>query len=229
MIKLRFPFVNLPQEFVILLKSNISVSSSPAPILDLIRSNKALYSILETAFKEFDNGKGLEKVIMALGWANFRERMASVYIYKSIYGDYPGKTDMELVEEIKALETRFADHSVTSFSRLFLLGFYLKMANIEIQQREENKFLEIKIPQELGPMLKLSQGRSERIDWLILILLHLNAELGEKMLMNNLANGKKFEELYALMPKDAQEIMGQNLMAYSASIQEPEVFLYEKV
>lgn len=229
MIKLHFPFVNLPQEFVTLLKSNLSVTSSPAPILEVIRSNRALVSILETAFQEFDTGRGLEKIIMALGWSNFRERMASVYIYKSLYGDYPSKTDMELVEEIKSLESRFTGHSVNSFSRLFLLGFYLKLANLEIQHREDNKFLEMKIPVEIGPMLKLSQGRSARIDWLVLILLHLNADLGEKMLMHYLVAGKKFEELYVLMSKEAQEIMSQNLLAYGASIQEPEVFLYEKV
>jgi len=31
------------------------------------------------------------------------------------------------------------------------------------------------------------------------------------------------------MPTDAQDVMAQNLMAYGASIQEPDVFLYEKV
>ena len=229
MIKLHFPFVNMPQEFVTLLKSNISVSSSPAPVFDIIRPNRALFSILETAFKEFDDGRGVEKVLTALGWANFRDRMASIYVYKTMYGDYPSKTDMELVEDIKQIETRFTDHSVSSISRLFLVGFYLKLANLKIQEREDNKFLEIKIPPEIGAMMKLSQGRSERIDWLLLILLHLNASLGEKMLMNNLIAGKKFDELYQLMPKDSQEVMNQNLLAYGASIQEPDVFLYDKV
>jgi hypothetical protein len=229
MIKLHFPFVNLPQEFVTLLKSNISVTSSAAPVMDVIRHNRALVSILDTAFQEFNDGRGLDKVMVALGWSNFRERMASVYIYKSLYGDFPTKTDMELVDEIKSLEDHFSSHTVNSYSRVFLLGFYLRLANLEIQHREDNKFLEIKIPPEIGSLLKLSQGRSAKIDWLILILLHLHADLGEKMLMNYLVAGKKFEELYQLMSKDAQEIMSQNLLAYGASIQEPDVFLYEKV
>lgn len=229
MIKLHFPFVIMPQEFVTLLKANLPVTTPPGPVFDVIRPNRALFSILETAFKEFDDGRGVEKVMTALGWSNFRERMASIYIYKSMHGDYPSKTDMELVEEIKEMEARFSDHSVTSFARLFMLGFYLKLANISIQKREDNKFLEIKIPSEIASLLKLSQGRSERIDWLILIILHLSASLGEKMLMNSLISGKKFEELYMLMPKDAQELMSQNLLAYGASIQEADVFLYEKV
>jgi len=229
MSNLQFPFVKLPQEFVTLLKSNLSLTNDPAPIIDLITPNLALQSILETAFSEFNGGRGIEKVIKALGWSNFRERMASIYIYKSKYGDYPLKTDMELVEEIKSLENRFTDHSVNSYSRLFLLGFYFKFANLDIQHREDNHFLELTIPPEIESLLKLSQGRSERIDWLILILYHLNASLGEKMVMNSLISGKIFEDIYALMPTDAQDVMAQNLMAYGASIQEPDVFLYEKV
>jgi len=195
MSNLQFPFVKLPQEFVTLLKSNLSLTNDPAPIIDLITPNLALQSILETAFSEFNGGRGIEKVIKALGWSNFRERMASIYIYKSKYGDYPLKTDMELVEEIKSLENRFTDHSVNSYSRLFLLGFYFKFANLDIQHREDNHFLELTIPPEIESLLKLSQGRSERIDWLILILYHLNASLGEKMVMNSLISGKIFEDI----------------------------------
>ena len=49
------------------------------------------------------------------------------------------------------------------------------------------------------------------------------------MLVSHLIAGKKFEEMYSLMSKDDQAIMCQNLMAYSASIEEPDMFLYEKV
>ena len=229
MSKLLFPFVNLPPEFVTLLKSNHSVTTSSASVIDVIRSNPALTSILETAFTEFNDTRGLEKIITVLGWPNFRERMASVYVYKSIYGNFPSSTDTELVDEIKSLESRFTDHTVNSFSRIFLLGFYLKLANLEIQPSEDNIYIEIKVPPEIGELLKLSQGRTERIDWLILILIHLNASIGEKMLMNGLVAGKKFEEFFALMSKESQELMSQNLLAYGASIQEYEMFLNEKV
>ena len=229
MVKLHFPYVVLPQEFIILLKTNLPSTTTNGPIFDVIRPNRALFSILESAFKEFDDTRGLEKVMTALGWANFRDRMASIYVYKSIYADYPSKTDMELVEDIKQLETRFLDHSVHGYSRVFLLGFYLRLANLTIQHREDNKFLEIKVPEEIGLLLKLSQGRSEKIDWLILILLHLNSALGDKMLLNGLISGKKFDELYTLMSKDAQEVMSQNLLAYGASIQESDVFVHDLV
>ena len=227
--KLNLPYVNLPSEFVTLLKSNLSVTTSPAPIFDVIRPNRALYLILEKAFQEFDDGRGLEKTMMALGWSNFRDRMASLYISKFIYGDYPQTTSMELVDDLKLLELKYLDHGVHSFSRLFLLGFYLRIANIQIQRREHNQYLEIKIPDEVGMILRLSQGRSEKIDWLILIIMHLLNAFGDKMLTNSLVSGKKFEELYVLMAPEARKIMADNLLAYGASIRESEVFLYEKI
>ncbi len=229
MIKFQLPYVKMPEEYVTLLKSNLSVTTSPAPIFDELRSNRALMMILENAFKEFDDGRGVEKVMLALGWANFRDRMASLFVYKMIYGDYPMKTDMELVEDIKFLEHQYSDHAVHSFSRLFLLGFYLKLANLQVRERENNQFLEIKIPTEIGTILKFSQGRSERIDWLILILTHLHHFLGEKLLVNSLISGKKFDDIYGLLPTDARELMHQNLLAYGASINESDVFLYDKI
>ncbi|MCM2349081.1 MAG: hypothetical protein NDI69_03610 [Bacteriovoracaceae bacterium] len=227
--KLHLPHVLLPAEYVSLLKANLAVVPTPAPIFDVIRPNQALYMTLENAFKDFDDGRGLEKTMMALGWPNFRDRMGSIYIYKKIYGHYPVSTSMELMEEIKLLEQRFFNHSVHGHSRLFLLGFYLKMANFQIQHRENNQFLEIKIPEEISPLLKLSQGRSEKVDWLILILTHFLHALGDKLVINALMTGKKFEDLYELITPDRRKMMFENLLAYGASINEPDVFLYEKI
>lgn len=223
------PHVILPGEFVTLLKSNLSVTTSPAPIFDVIRPNVALYSVLEKAFKEFDDGRGVEKTMIALGWSNFRDRMASIFIYKSIYGNYPQKSNMELVEEIKDLETSFVDHSIHSISRCFLLGFYLKMANIQNQNRGSNSFSEIKVPAEAIRVLNITQGRSEKIDWLILVVMHLLEALGEKMLMNYLASGKKYEELYKYLTLEQQKNMMNNLLAYGVSIQEKDIFIYDKI
>ena len=77
MVKLHFPYVILPQEFITLLKSNLPSTTTSGPIFDVLRPNRALFSILESAFNEFDDSRGLEKVMTALGWANFRDRMAS--------------------------------------------------------------------------------------------------------------------------------------------------------
>ena len=227
--KFHLPFVILPTEYLTLLKSNISVSTSPAPVFDVIRPNNAIYMSLEKAFQEFDDGRGLEKTMLALGWANFRERMGSMYIYKAIHGHFPNKTSMDLVEDIREFETKFVNHSLHGYSRVFLLGFYLRLANIKTQRRENNPYLEIKIPDDILNFLKVSQGRSERLDWLILIVMHLLQGLGDKMLMNALISGKKFDDLYAVLSPELKQNMMDNLLAYGASIGEPDVFIYDKI
>lgn len=227
--KIHLPHVILPSEFVTLLKTNLSVTTSPAPVFDVIRPNQALYTSMEFAFKEFDDGRGLEKTMLALGWPNFRERMASLYVYKTIHGSFPLRTNMELVEDIRDLELRFINHSIHGVSRVFLLGFYLKLGNIQVQQREGNKFYEVKVPVEVDNLLKLSMGRSEKLDWLILIIMHLINGLGEKIVANAIASGKKLEDLYSLMGADARKNMMDNLLAYGASINEKDIFVYDKV
>jgi hypothetical protein len=227
--KFHLPHVILPTEFITLLKMNLSITTSAAPIFDVFRPNPAAYMVMEKAFSEFDDGRGLEKTMLALGWSNFRERVASIYIYKAIHGQFPAKTSMDLVEDTKNLEARFNGHSVNSYSRAFLLGFYLQLANIQIQKRENNRFLEIKVPEEVGAFLSISQGRSEKIDWLILITMHFLFAMGDKMLLNALHSGKKFDDLYALLTEDQRRNMLDNLLAYGASIQETEIFLYDKV
>ncbi len=184
----------------------------------------------DIAFKEFNDGRGLEKTMVALGWANFRDRFASIYIYKAIHGKFPLKTDMGLVEDILKFESTYGESSVSGQSRAFLLGFYLKLAQIKYQETEKNKFLEFRLPDDiLVPLLKLSQGRAEKIDWLILLLFHLAEALGDKSLAGALVSDKSFDEIYQHMPEDARKLMHENLLTYAVSIYESETFLYQKV
>lgn len=227
--KFQLPHVIMPAEFITLLKTNLSVTTSPAPVFDIIRPNQAIYMSLEQAFKEFDDGRGLEKTMLALGWSNFRERFASIYVYKAIHGNFPLHTSMDLVEDIIAFENRFSAHSIHGVSRVFMLGFYLRLANIQVQRRESNKFLELKIPAEVETLLKLSMGRSEKLDWLILILTHLVHGLGEKIVANAIMGGKKLDDLYSLMSSESRKEMLDNLLAYGASINEQDIFIYDKI
>jgi hypothetical protein len=231
MTALHLPYVKMPQEFITLLKANLSVTpSSPSPIFDVIRPNPALYRVLETAFAEFDDGRGIEKLMLALGWPNFRDRMASVFIYKSLFGDYPSKTNMELVEDLKQIELEFSDHSVHGYSRLFMLGFYLKLANLKIRSLQElAEGQEVHINPEVKSILKLSQGRTERLDWLLLIVIHLVEALGLEKVKKAIAEGRKLDELYDELDREQRGQMLKNLLAYGASIKEPDIFLYEKV
>ncbi len=227
--KLHFPHVVLPKELVQLLKSNQNANSA-GPVFEILKSNRGLYEVLDVAFKEFNDGRGLEKTMVALGWANFRDRFASLYIYKAIHGNFPAKTDMGLVEDIQRFENTFSEMSVSGHSRAFLLGFYMKLAQIRTQELEKNKFLEYQLPIELiVSLLRISPARAERIDWVILMIHHFNESIGDKMLANALMSEKTFDQIYALMDDSDQRRMHDNFISYGMSINEPEIFLYEKI
>jgi hypothetical protein len=228
--ELRLIFVNLPQEFVTLMKSNLSGQVDPAIVFNAIRPNKALYSMLEKSFQHLDDGRGLEKTMLSQGWNNFRNRVASLYVSKAIYGHYPLKTDMALVEDLIEFEQEFQGHGVQSNSRIFLLGFYLKLAQLNLQETEGNRFFEIEISKpSVIKALKLTQGRSQRLDFLILTLSHFIQGLGEKTLTNAIVQGKSFSEIYDSMGDRSRKLMHDNLLAYGSSINEDDTFLYEKV
>ena len=227
--KIFLPHIVLPSEFLTLLKSHLTSANSQSLVSELFHSNISHEKYLESVFDEFSNGKGLSKSVSVLGWHNFRDRLAGVYVHKLLKGKFPTKTQVDLVEDVKDFELRFSGHGIQSISRCFLLGFYLKIANIENKKKGLGPFAEIKIPEEIGAFLRLSQVKSEKIDWLILILLHLLFSLGDKVLLNGLMSGKKIEELLSQMSDENRKMMFENLLAYSVSINEPEFFLYDKI
>lgn len=215
---LQLPHVKLPKEFTELLKMAVSTPQTEREIFDGLMAKKHLSRVIETAFLEFDDGKKLNPVMYGLKWANFRERLASVYVHKNVYGDYPLRTNTELVEGVVHLENRFKQHGIHNESRIFLLGFYLKLAKTGLT-----------IPESVDSLLKLSTVRTSRIDWLILILSYLVDALGEKPLAAHIGSGKAFSEIYRLLSDEQRFSMIENLLRYGASIQEDDVFLFEKI
>jgi hypothetical protein len=223
------PYINLPGELVSLLKSNLSAHNLSEEIFSKILKNRALNLLIESTFPEFHDSKKLDKMIFALGWNGFRDRLASLYISRAETRSFPRFADAGKVTDISEFEERFAQYCVSGFSRSYLLGFYLKLASISLRASEGDQSLSIIIPDEIEVFLRLSQNRSEKIDILILVLCHLYYGLGDKLLLNSLASGKPIDALYDLLDPVYRKQMSDNLLAYSASINETDTFLYEKV
>lgn len=217
----------MPQEFVILLKTNLGGTPKPADVFKILKSNPALMMVMERAFAEFDDGRGIEKVMSALGWLSFKDRLSSLYISKSLFGKYSQKTDLEIIEEIKAFERHYQQFEVSSYSRLFLLGFYIRLANIRNYTLKAGEV--IRIPAAVSNILSVQEGRAERIDWLILIITHLLMSLDESLIINHLGQQKKIDQLYELMSATDRQLMFDNLLSYGASIGEQDFVLYAKI
>lgn len=222
-------FIPLPFEFVSLLKMNLTSHKATNLILKLLNINPALTLSVEKVLKEFDDGRGFEKTLNAIGWHSLRDRLALMYIMKILYGIYPHTTDLSLVQDLKNFENRFSEDGLHGQSRVFLLGFYLKLMNLSIKEEESRFVGSVEISQDVDVILRLSQSRSDRIDFMILILAHLIDAFGIKFMLTSLSQGKKIDFFYEMLPVSARFKMQENLLAYSASINEVDIFTYDMI
>ncbi len=226
-----FPALVLPAEFIQLLKDPAaSNTTDEGPVAKLLKSGGALAVVITRAFSEFDEQKrGPIKVFSTLGWAHFRERLASLYLFKAQNGSFPPKTDMALVEDVHALEARFANWSVTGTSRVFLLGFYLRMCALHADREDAPGDHPGAIPESVDQALALAGARSARADWLILLCWHFDVYLGKETFQAALRAKSTYAELYLrLTPAQREQLVG-NLLAYGASIREDDPFLFERI
>lgn len=222
------PALVLPKEFLSLLKEPNS-SQKSSQIISVLRSNPALSMVLEKAFAEFDEHQiGLEKISTTLGWDHFRDRMSSVYIYKILNSVFPDKTDMDLVDEIKIFEKRFSDKTLAGNSRLFILGFYLKILNL-FESHQNTDVSLTHISKSVDKILNLSKARTDKPDWLVLMAWHLVEFLGESALSQLIHKGASWKELYHHLKEDQKFHLVSNLLSYGASIHEDDPFLYERI
>lgn len=227
----QLPAIILPMEFVVLLKDpHAATTGIDSPFSRMLRQSRGLGLILERAFAEFNEHKiGLEKIFTGLGWANFRDRLASVYFYKALNGSFPLKTDMELVAEVQSFETRFRDKAIAGASRLYLLGTYLRFLNIYLSQREDGEHANLEVPASVDVLLNLTQVRSERPDWLILLCWHFDSFFGTENMIRMLREGATYQSLFGRLTPLQQQLLVTNLLAYGASIKETDPFLFERI
>ncbi|MBY0517992.1 MAG: hypothetical protein K2P81_13875 [Bacteriovoracaceae bacterium] len=226
---IHLPAMVLPKEFIELLKNPSSSVSTGNSVITQLNNSQGLMMVMEKAFSEFnENNIGLDKVYTSLGWTNFRDRLASVYIFKALNGSFPDKTDVELVKEIITFERRFKDKEITGSSRIFLLGLYLRFFNIYLSLRE-NHDEDVYVSAGTEKLLALSPLRTDRPDWMILILWHLDMFLGTDSVKSMIAAGFSWEKLYKLLNEKQKFHLVSNLLSYGASIQEDDPFLYERI
>lgn len=223
------PALVLPAEYIALLKVPTAAGGSGLPLVEMLKKSPALHMVMERAFQEFNQHKiGIEKIASTLGWSNFRDRMASAYIFKALHGTFPDKTEMELVQQAIDLEARFSDKSVTGTSRIFMLGMYFRFLNIYISMRDDGT-PEVTIPPTVEKILALRNIKTDRPDWLLLLCWHLESFLGISQLVGHIEGGLSWQQIFQKLNHNQQFHLVSNLLSYGASIQEDEPFLYERI
>ena len=72
--------------------------------------------------------------------------------------------------------------------------------------------------------MKISKGKSVRIDWLMLCVLHFDFYLGPERYMSCLQSNMSFDAIFSLLLDHEKDQMLKNLLAYASSIGDLEFF-----
>jgi len=202
-----------------------------AIIMDTIYADPALSILITRTFSEFLKYETIESMLNALGWDGFRNRVASLYLYKLEFGVFPGETKPDLVKGIVDFEIELKEFTVYGDSRLFLLGYYLR--SCELSFKNQKQFIAgsmLNISDNVIAAIKMNNHKSEKIDWLILILSYFTNYLGEEKLLDCLtkSNGNFYKILPLISEQNRHDLI-ENLLIYGGAINEDEMFLFEKV
>lgn len=213
------PFVHMPDYYNRLLISNIQNSTQTNTNLEIyIADHPHLNHLIKRIFKDIDADGFVGKILSVNGFVGIRNRLAAAYIEHRAMGNFPEVVNQTLIQEALLLEHSWRHFTHQGYSRIFMLGFYLKLASME------NKTSSMLFQERHLEYMKISKGKSVRIDWLMLLILHFDYFLGFDRYMNALQSHMSLDALMALLSDDERLLMLSNLLGYASSIQDLDFF-----
>lgn len=226
---IRCQFVNMPDYFTGLLRSNMnSTSKSYQNIQMYIHQRPAFLGLFKRAFEGTDQEVHIEKLIKTMSWNGIRDRLAAMFITHLETGEFPKNPDVRIISPIIDLEEQLKPFTVSGQGRAFLLGLYLKLMNTRPTQPIDFS-LNWNIGEGVIDRLKHSKAKVLMIDWLVLYLKHLEVFLGVEKLERVISEYSDYRSTLALLEIEQRELMISNFLAYGASIGESEIFTMRRV
>ena len=226
------PMCSIPDEMSWALKMRFHNNrKSYAVIADEIYGSPFLKVLVPRLYQEYIKNNNLESMLNALGWNGFRDRLVAIYLYKIEHGQFPTRIELEAVKEIKLFEDQFQDYVPDGDSRMFMLGFYLKMCDFKLS-RDFQYMSEslLKTSDTILKILKKGTQKSLKLDWIYITLKVLEEMFPPDRLEHIISeNNGNFYKVYQDLSEEDQKILIENLMAYGASINENEIFIYDRV
>lgn len=212
-------FVSLPDAFALLLQKNMQTSSQFYPSFkSYIIENKDLQAQVKIACSDIDDAGQVDRIIKAVGWHGLRNRLAHYYLLRKNLIENDQQFNESNLHEVLSIENKFQKFTVDGYSRLFLLGFYLRM----LSDKKAPKLSESHSIQFIEKALSLTKSRTIKIDWLIISLLLMAQQLGEDLLLQKLRTKRCFVNIWSELEGVRRDSMINGLLSYGASINDDE-------
>jgi hypothetical protein len=226
-----YPSIQLPDYFITVLKSNMAQRSNfIVELTNYIRHYPSMLGLIRKYFKDVDEQIRLDIILKSMGWENFRNRLAIIFINFEKYHFYPDDLDQSFLPELVTLENKVKAFTTSDNSRAFLLSFYKTIASIKLSP--QTKVSAIKVPeisQSTIGLLRYANSKLLKVDLVLLILEQLSSLVGERVLNKNLEEKFPFSAIYNLMDEKMKEDFVINLLNYGQSIKEVDLFIKDTI
>ncbi|MCP4912007.1 MAG: hypothetical protein GY909_02720 [Oligoflexia bacterium] len=218
-------FVNLPDDFTYLLRSNMQTSGRVfSGLKSYLNDRKGIKGIIECSFKDIDKDCRFDRIINSLGWLGLRDRLAAIYLAHFHEGHFPHQVTLESITDILDFETKLKEYSLEGFSRLFLLGWYLSF----IYDQDTRKTLDTIVDSKVLSFLKKNCNRNQYLDIFLINLYYFREFLGDDI-FKFLEQGYSYQDIFSNLSESQQHIMTKNILAYKASLNESEFIVEETI
>lgn len=234
--ELYLPYIKLPKSFTRLLKTHfkgINPVTENRPIMDAMNEDKGFGFIVNNCLKEYSQDKSLESALSMVGWKYLRERLASVYFYFLSKQKYDWEIEVEAIDDILEFEETFIDSTFDSLSRLFMLAYYLKIVDVKYNgldgmadqgQGILNDSLYLK------DIIFSGAVKHERADYVVLGAFLLKNYMDEADLIKFFSQNKmSYDKVLSFLSPQQQANILNNLLNYSMSVEDYDMFYYEKI
>lgn len=168
---IEFPSIQIPE--VISKLCSLSIKNNRqghSEIFDIIENDDFLKVLTSKIFGKFNHDQGILGVITTLGLHGVRNRIVEAYIYYVKNKHFPNEIELDEVYDILDFEQRYDFLFSELNSRVFLLGFFLKMCDLHYEYNIELESSFLSIPFEVDEVLDVGKSKNNYPDWLILFV-----------------------------------------------------------
>ena len=235
-IMIELPNIFVHKHFAYLLSQNLHSSNRPHQLIaQYITGHRDFHHLVANCFSDIDPQRRAHTIVRGLGWKNFRDRLASVFLYYAHNNRFPRWIDSheECQEKCQGpieLDQQMLPYTTSGHSRAFLLALYLKLAQAHLNkmgpssQIMEQKLKSLEIPQAVLALFKKAKSKVVKIDWAILLLWHFADDMGIEQLTKLLDRGTNFKTLQGLLTNEQRDKLYTNLLLYSYGIDDQDFF-----
>lgn len=228
----QLPVIKLPNSITQIcsleLKNTKHIHSDIAIIIE---NDKFLSLWFKKSFEEYSKQGGLSQLLSMFGWEGLRNRIAEAYLYYAKYGKYPLHHSIDEVKSVLHFERKFDFLFSETNSRVFLLGLYLKMCEIDLENQEQfDEQVYTEIPESVVEILKTGKSKTNTPDWLILTVWSFFTRYGKTKCLDIFKTSKgSINEIINQTSKIDYGMFIMDLLIYGHAISDISFFTEVKV